>query len=242
MHHNKDCVQFCYVGDHLADCILVLFCDAGFAGDLKDSKSTGGSFCFLLGKNTCVPLSWACKKQGAVSHSSTEAEIITLDMGLRTEGMPQITLWEEIIRVMCRVSRPKTVRKPTFNGMYDILANVDYVPTTLPDPTDLARLVVMEDNDAVIKMIIKGRTNKFRHVPRTHRIDLDWLLEVIREDPGICIKYINTKMQVADVFTKGQFTTQQWQHLSFMCMIAKTRNRNGRKERRSKRNFNSPKE
>ena len=52
MHHNKDCVQFCYVGDHVADCILVLFCDAGFAGDLKDSKSTGGSFCFLLGKNS----------------------------------------------------------------------------------------------------------------------------------------------------------------------------------------------
>jgi hypothetical protein len=108
------------------------------------------------------------------------------------------------------------------NGMYSILSNVDYVSPTLPPHQGNAKLICLEDNDAVIKMLIKGRTNKLRHVPRTHRIDLDWLFEVLREDPGVNIKYINTKEQVADIFTKGIFTIPQWQHLAFLCNIAES--------------------
>jgi hypothetical protein len=88
MHYTSDCIQFAYVGDDLKDCFLVMFCDAGFAGDLNDSKSTGGASCYIIGPSTLVPIAWVCKKQGATSHSSTEAEIITLDMGLRAEGIP----------------------------------------------------------------------------------------------------------------------------------------------------------
>ena len=36
-----------------------------------------------FGSHTFVPISWMCKKQTAVSHSSTESEIISLDTGLR---------------------------------------------------------------------------------------------------------------------------------------------------------------
>ena len=157
-----------------------MYVDAGFAGDLGDSKSTGGAFIYLVGPNTCVPISWTCKKQGALSHSSTEAEIIALDMGLRMQGSPTLELWEEILAVMTRQERKATSRIPTIHGMYDICANIDFVPCTLPGPTCLGELVVLEDNDAVIKRIMKGRTNRVRHVPRTHRIDLDWLIDVMR--------------------------------------------------------------
>ena len=34
-----------------------------------------------------VPKSWMCKKQTAVSHSSTESEIISLEGGLRVDGI-----------------------------------------------------------------------------------------------------------------------------------------------------------
>ena len=97
-----------------------MYVDAGYAGDLGDSKATGGSFVYLVGPNTCVPISWTCKKQGAVSHSSTEAESITLDMGLRMQGSPTLELWDEIISVMTRVERKANVRTPTLNGMYDM--------------------------------------------------------------------------------------------------------------------------
>ena len=37
-------------------------------------------------EKTFAPISWACKKQTAVSHSSKEAKVISLDSGLRMEG------------------------------------------------------------------------------------------------------------------------------------------------------------
>ena len=48
-----------------------------------------------------------------------------------------------------------------------------------------------------------------RHVVRTHRVNLDSLFERIREDPGLEVKYCNTKEQLADMLTKGMFSTIQ---------------------------------
>ena len=42
--------------------------------------------------HTFVPISWMCKKQTSVSHSSTESEIISLDAGLRLDGIPALDL------------------------------------------------------------------------------------------------------------------------------------------------------
>ena len=36
--------------------------------------------CAFFGSHTFVPISWMCKKQTSVSHSSTESEIISLDI------------------------------------------------------------------------------------------------------------------------------------------------------------------
>ena len=52
-----------------------------------------------------------------------------------------------------------------------------------------------------------------RHVLRTFRVDLEWLFERVRVDPGILMKYVNTKQQLADMLTKGSFTAAQWAHL-----------------------------
>ena len=45
-----------------------------------------------------------CKKQTSVSHSSTESEIISLDTGLRLDGLPALELWD-LISVLGNVSR-----------------------------------------------------------------------------------------------------------------------------------------
>ena len=44
-----------------------------------------------------------------------------------------------------------------------------------------------------------------RRVSRTHRVALDWLFDRINLDPKIQITYIDTKNQVADILTKGNF-------------------------------------
>ena len=43
---------------------------------------------------------WMCKKQTSVSHSSTESEIISLDAGLRLDGIPALDLWDLIVTVL----------------------------------------------------------------------------------------------------------------------------------------------
>ena len=80
-----------------------------------------------------------------------------------------------------------------------------------------ALLHVFEDNEAVIKMIIKGRSPTMRHVSRTHRVALDWLFDRINLDPIFQIKYIDTKNQLADILTKGNFTRDEWNHL--LCLF-----------------------
>ena len=87
IHHTCEYIQYCYVGKTAKQCRLVLFQDSDFAGDLEDSKSTSGGTLCILGSHTFVTISWMCKKQTAVSHSSTETEIISLDAGLRLDGL-----------------------------------------------------------------------------------------------------------------------------------------------------------
>ena len=72
----------------------------------------------------------------------------------------------------------------------------------------------------MIKMIIKGRSHIMRHVSRTHRVALDWLFDRINLDPKIQIKYIDTKNQLADILTKGNFTRDEWNHLLSLFNIS----------------------
>ena len=84
------------MGDNLENCALMLYTDADFAGNLRDSKSTTGLFMAMVGPDTFFPLGAVSKTQSAVSHSSTEAEVIALDHAIRAEGLPAITFWENV--------------------------------------------------------------------------------------------------------------------------------------------------
>ena len=216
IHCHEDAVMKSWVGNKASECKLMLFCDASFAGDLKDSKSTSGSLLCIVGSHTFCPITWLCKKQGAVSHSSTEAEIIALDTGLRIDGLPAMTLWDLVINVLEPIKENVTPAVKKINLLppeTQELMNVDYMPTNIPELSKRCKLIIMEDNDAVIKMCMKVRAPTMRHVARTHRINVDTLLERIHHEVGICIKYVNTKLQIADIFTKGSFTVQTWNDL-----------------------------
>ena len=43
-------------------------------------------------------------KQTSVSHSSTESEVISLDTGLKLDGLPALELWDLIVSVFGSVS------------------------------------------------------------------------------------------------------------------------------------------
>ena len=81
-------------------------------------------------------------------------------------------------------------------------------------------LYVFEDNEAVIKMIIKGRSPTMRHVSRIHRVAFDWLFDRINLDSKMQIRYVDTKHQVADILTKGNFTRDEWNNLLHLFIIS----------------------
>ena len=73
------------------------FQDSDFAQKLEYSKSSSGGTLCVFGSHILVPISWMCKKQTSVSHSSTESEIIFLDTGLRLDGLPALELWDLVV-------------------------------------------------------------------------------------------------------------------------------------------------
>ena len=81
------------------------------------------------------------------------------------------------------------------------LCNVDYVSSN-------EMLYIFEENEAVIKMIIKGRSPTMRHVSPTHRVALDWIFDRINLDPKIQIKLVDTKKPTRRHTDKGQFHTR----------------------------------
>ena len=82
IHHTCEYKQYCHVRNTAKQCRLGLFEDSDFAGDLEDSKSTSGGTLCIFGSHTFVPISWMCKKQTSLSHSSKESEIIWIEIRL----------------------------------------------------------------------------------------------------------------------------------------------------------------
>ena len=229
MHHTSEYKQYCHVGNTAKQCRLGLFQDSDFAGDREDSKSTSGGTLCIFGSHTFVPISWMCKKQTSVSHSSTESEIISLDTGLRLDGLPALELGVLIVSVLGNVSRVSDrTGKPDYDvhkrhksqKKIDVIKDIDSVPSNVQSARQEALLYVFEDNEAVIKMIIKVRSPTMRHVSRTHRVAFDWLFDRINLDSKIQIQHIDTKNQLADILTKGNFTREEWNHLLSLFFIS----------------------
>ena len=95
-----------------------------------------------------------CKKQTSVSHSSTESEIISMDTGLRFDGLPALELWDLIVSVPENTTltterpwRPVIIdRSQRSRGLTKVLNNIDCVPSNVQSSRQEALLYVFEDN------------------------------------------------------------------------------------------------
>ena len=166
IHHTSEYKQYCHVGNTAKQCRLGLFQDSDFAVDLEDSKSTSGGTMCIFGSHTFVPMSWMCKKQTAVSHSS-ESEIISLDTGLRLDGLLALDLWDPIVSFLGNVSRVSDRSGQPDNDVHkhqksqkkiDVMKDIDSVPSNVQSARQEALLCVFEDNEALIKIVSNGRS------------------------------------------------------------------------------------
>jgi len=223
IHHTPTHSLESFVGDDAQHCHPVLYSDADFAGDLVQAKSTSGLYLAIVGPNTFAPVTASCKKQTCVSHSSTESEIVAAEQAIRTEGLQVLAFWELVTELLgtskaqtaeTRMATPKACELNPYSERFDPAKYFAYTRR----PKQTTRLIIAEDNEAVIKLVKKARSMALRHLPRTHRIDINWLFEVCAH-PRVIMKYVNTKQQCADLMTKALNNPQTWQHLLELVQI-----------------------
>ena len=64
-----------------------------------------------------------------------------------------------------RTGQPVNGKNKSYNKI-DVMQDIDSVPSNVQSASREALLYVFEDNEAVIKMIMKGRSPTMRHVSR----------------------------------------------------------------------------
>ena len=132
------------------------------------------------------------------------------------DGLPALDLWDIVIqtlRSLQSIKKPSIIasgngsmieasgdrsminenekhpeRSNKVKSEINLLNQVDHVPSNTHSSQEDSKLYIFEDNEAVIKNIIKGRSLTLRHVSRTHRVALDWLFDFINFDPKIEIR------------------------------------------------------
>ena len=92
---------------------------------MKTQNQHQAEFCAFFGSRTFEQISWMCKKQTSASHSSRESEIISLDAGLRMDGLPALDLWDLVIGVLGTTQRTP---KPTQVCMRETDAEIQSTP------------------------------------------------------------------------------------------------------------------
>ena len=97
LEYSADWEMVGYVGDPPEDLNVDLFADADFAGCADSQRSTSGVFLALIGPNSFFPLGALSKRQGCVSTSTPEAEVVAAQYAVQKMGIPSLSLWELLL-------------------------------------------------------------------------------------------------------------------------------------------------
>ena len=160
----------------------------------------------LIGPNTRMMLSGISKRQPAVSHCTTEAEMIAAALGLRAEAIPFQILWD----ILRRTNQPNG--KPRNSDTED------------DPPLPPIQLDLMEDNQSMIKICNNQNWHKLRHLSRTHRVNGAFINECIHE-PHHAIKLVGCKTDdMASYIGTKRFTdAKKWHKLLYLNNILDTK-------------------
>ena len=164
IHHTCEYKQYCHVGNSANNAGWDCFKTLTSREILRTQNPLLEEHCPLLEVIHFVPISWMCKKQTSVSHSSTESEIISLDAGLRLDDIPALDLWDPIVAVLGNTNQShkeqgdllmikQEVRSPPHTiqerkqsqRMINDLDNVDFIPSNVQSSHQEALLYVFED-------------------------------------------------------------------------------------------------
>ena len=91
-----------YVGDPMKDIEPHVYADADLAGCAATQRSTTGIQAQLEGPHTCFPICGISKRQGCVSSSTPEAEMVAGHHAFNKVIIPQLDLWQHLFGPTCK--------------------------------------------------------------------------------------------------------------------------------------------
>ena len=144
-------------------------------------------------------------------HLFQYSEIISLDASLRREGLSALQWLDGFSETFSRsgfkgnFTRPSGKRHSVSDSIDHLSPDmVNQIPSNIPERAFPARVYIFEDNEIVMRIIIRGRGPNY--VSRIHRVDWTWLFERSNLDRLISIRKMCTAEQLADMWTKGAFS------------------------------------
>ena len=163
--------------------------------------------------------------------SSTESDVVSASHGIRAQGLPSLSLWCFLWgEIVCRPTpQPRNPQEPIpiltkFDPELDEIhyggaangksvANLNSLNCHL---SPKFQVQLMEDNQATVTILLKGDSEKLRHTDKPQRISFAWLEQQFERGLFNMIN-VDTKEQVADIFTKLFADRAKWEHaLSFI--------------------------
>ena len=181
---------------------------------LKDSTSTtDGLRCMVGEPHICTHFHGHVRNRRQCRTTAQKAEVMSLDTGLRMEGLLALTLWDIVIDVSeppasrARGGATRQLRTQIFQTTQETIDNVP--PNAQESSQSCSFVLFWKDKEAVRKVNNQGQDLStpsplsLRHVPRTHRVNLDWLMKESVWIRTSQLKHIHTNQQIADILTDG---------------------------------------
>ena len=157
-----------------------------------------------------------CKKQTAVSHSSAESAIVSLDAGLRTDGLPALQFGDCVLETLSsrpakghleRHTRERIIPSHSLHSDTCVLEPIDQVPPNITNSSHSTQLYIFEDNAAVIQMINKGRSAK----PEAHHKNAQSRFGLVVRgdnlDHSMLMKYVEQQIK-RWIFCQSEYSPQ----------------------------------
>ena len=195
---TKDRKMAGWVGDDFRELRAHLYSDADFAGCKSTSLSTSGSHLCIKGPKSSFPICAQSKRQGCVSQSTTEAELVAASHAIRTTGIPILSLLE-----VWRLDKGATPSQGwAIEEELRLLGDSGKEEKPWRDESEEETLLLVHlDNRAMIEVIRTGRNPTMRHIGRVHGVSISFLHQVYRRI-DVSINYISSTLMAADIYTK----------------------------------------
>lgn len=97
----------------------------------------------------------------------------------------------------------------------EVIPLLDFVTFAWREHTNIVALFG-EDNEALMRIIKSGNWQKFRHLGRTHRINVAQIIEIVQTNDHIVVQPTASQDQAADIYTKRFTDPYKWHSLLYL--------------------------